>query len=125
MDSDPIPGTDIHLKKMATVTIEDLSPDRNLNPSQCNVTMFCTAQCTHWVWNPNTIQYLNLCTAKKSHSTNSLAYIKGSFILERKRTRKRHRFQPVALFPICVFILQRQQWRQTSKKKSLSRSLSL
>ena len=30
---------------------------------------------------------------------------KGSFILERKRCR----FQPVALFSICVFILQRQQ----------------
>ena len=28
----------------------------------------------------------------------------GAFILERKL--KRHRFQPVALFPICVFILQ-------------------
>ena len=41
--------------------------------------------------------------------------------LERKR--KRRRFQPVALFPICVFILQWQQWRQMSKKKSLSRSL--
>ena len=40
---------------------------------------------------------------------------KGSFILERKR--KRRRFQPVALFPICVFILQRQQQRQRSKEK--------
>ena len=36
---------------------------------------------------------------------------KGAFILEReqKRKQKRHRFQPVALFPMCVFILQRQQ----------------
>ena len=34
----------------------------------------------------------------------------GAFILERKR--KRHRFQSVALFSICVFILQRQQQRQ-------------
>ena len=82
----------ISISKMVTVTIEDLNPDRNLNPSQCNVAMFCTAQCSHWVWNPNTSQYLNLCPAKKSHSTNFLAYIKGSFILERKRTRKRHRF---------------------------------
>ena len=48
---------------------------------------------------------------------------KGSFILERKR--KRRRFQPVALFPIIVFILQRQQQRQRLKKKSLSPLLSL
>ena len=39
---------------------------------------------------------------------------KGSFILERKRCR----FQPVALFSICVFILQRQQQWQRPKKKN-------
>ena len=32
---------------------------------------------------------------------------KGAFILERKQKQKRRRFQSVALFPICVFILQR------------------
>ena len=35
---------------------------------------------------------------------------KGSFIIEQKR--KQCRFQPVALFPICVFILQRQRSKE-------------
>ena len=40
----------------------------------------------------------------------------GSFILKRKR--KPHRFQPAALFPICVFILQRQQRQQKDQRKN-------
>ena len=54
---------------------------------------------------------------RTNHNVTAAGYSqgKGSFILERKR--KRHHFQPVALFPICVFILQQQQQRQRSKKK--------
>ena len=41
----------------------------------------------------------------------------GALILDGKRKCKRHHFRPVALLPICVFILQLQQQWQRSKKK--------
>ena len=33
------------VRKMGTVLIKDLSPDRDLNQSLCNVNIFCMAQC--------------------------------------------------------------------------------
>ena len=57
---DPDLGMDIH-PKMGTVVTGDLSPDMDLNPSLCDVNMFCLVQCSHQVWNLNMSRYLNPC----------------------------------------------------------------
>ena len=46
----------------------------------------------------------------------------GSFILELKRKQKRRRFQPFTLFPMCVFILQRQKDQRKNRFRIRFRS---
>ena len=41
------------MTKMGTVAIGDLSLEKDLNLSLCNVNSFSTVQCSHGVWNQN------------------------------------------------------------------------
>ena len=47
------------------------------SPSLCNVNIFCTVQCSHWVWNLNPSPYLCLSHIRRSMGGVSCAPVGG------------------------------------------------